>query len=284
MERKNSEPMDRRIRKKPEPKYTIFLLLKISLIILLIGTMFYTVQAGNRGVLMTFGKVDLNSKGEGLHMKIPLVQTVKKMEVKTQKYEADASSASKDLQIVSTKIAVNYHLLPERVPEIYQELGLGYNDRLTQPAVQEVVKAITATYTAEELITKRPQVKEDIKFALQERLNPRGIIVEDISLTEFDFSDSFNDAIEAKVTAEQEKLKAEMDLQRIKVESDQIIASAIGKAEAISIESKALRENPDILQMRAIEKWDGVLSLVASENVMPFIDLGNLQSKNEVAL
>ena len=274
MERKNSEPMDRRIRKKPEPKYTIFLLLKISLIILLIGTMFYTVQAGNRGVLMTFGKVDLNSKGEGLHMKIPLVQTVKKMEVKTQKYEADASSASKDLQIVSTKIAVNYHLLPERVPEIYQELGLGYNDRLTQPAVQEVVKAITATYTAEELITKRPQVKEDIKFALQERLNPRGIIVEDISLTEFDFSDSFNDAIEAKVTAEQEKLKAEMDLQRIKVESDQIIASAIGKAEAISIESKALRENPDILQMRAIEKWDGVLSLVASENVMPFIDLG----------
>jgi len=284
MERKNSEPMDRRIRKKPEPKYTIFLLLKISLIILLIGTMFYTVQAGNRGVLMTFGKVDLNSKGEGLHMKIPLVQTVKKMEVKTQKYEADASSASKDLQIVSTKIAVNYHLLPERVPEIYQELGLGYNDRLTQPAVQEVVKAITATYTAEELITKRPQVKEDIKFALQERLNPRGIIVEDISLTEFDFSDSFNDAIEAKVTAEQEKLKAEMDLQRIRVEAEQKVTIAQAEADSITIQSQALKANPDILQLRAIEKWDGVLSLVASENVMPFIDLGNLQSKNEVAL
>ncbi len=254
------------------PKRFVLIGFVIILGIILISTSFYTINAGNRGVLLTFGKPTMDAKIEGFHLKVPFIQTIKKMEVKTQKYEAQASSASKDLQIVSTSIAVNYHLLSEMVPEIYRDVGIGYNDRLTQPAVQEVVKAVTAQFTAEELITKRPDVKEKIKFELQERLNERGIIVEDISITNFDFSESFNSAIEAKVTAEQQKLKADRDLERIKVEAEQKITQAKAEAESIRIQSEALKSNSDILELRAIEKWDGILPKVTG-GAIPFINL-----------
>ena len=134
----------------------------LILLILIFGSI-YTVQAGYRGILLTFGKPDSVAKTEGIGFKIPIAQKVVKMAVQTQKYEADASAASKDMQVVSTKIAVNYHIVSERVPEIYTELSLAYQDRLIQPAVQEVVKASTAQFTAEELITRRPEVKDKIK-------------------------------------------------------------------------------------------------------------------------
>lgn len=238
----------------------IFGLITISILVLLFLSGFvYTIPAGERGVILTFGKPSMNAMSEGLHFKIPIAQSVIKIDVKTQKYETGASSASKDLQIVSTNIAVNYHLLPETTPELYRDVGKGYSNRLIQPAVQEVVKASTAQFTAEELITKRPQVKEEIKNLLIERLSNRGIIVEDISITDFQFSETFNNAIEAKVTAEQQKLKADRDLERIEVEAKQKVVSAQAEAESIRIQSQALKENPDVLELRWIEKWDGIM-------------------------
>lgn len=216
-----------------------------------------TVGAGERGILLQFGAVKDNILDEGLYFKIPLVQKVVKMDVKIKKDEVPASASSKDLQVVTSKIAINYHLDPDAVNKIWKEVGTDYNDRIIAPAIQEAVKATTAKFTAEELIIKRQVVKEQIKENLAKRLVKNYITVDELNIVAFDFSEAFNSAIEAKVTAEQLKLKAERDLQRIKIEADQKIAEADGKAKAIRTEAQALSENAKVVELRWIEKWDG---------------------------
>ena len=249
----------------------------------LIFSGFYTIKAGDRGVLLTFGKPNMNVMEEGLHFKIPLVQSIKKMDVKTQKYETDASSASKDLQIVSTKIAVNYHLTSSMIPNIYKDIGISYQDRIIQPAVQEVVKASTAQFTAEELITRRAEVKEKIKMLLQDRVNDRGIIIEEISITNFDFSQSFNDAIEAKVTAEQKAMEAKNKLEQIKYEAEQRITQSKAEAEAIRIQANAIQAQggKDYVQLQAIAKWNGEMPRYVGGNAIPFVNIPMITQGNE---
>lgn len=251
----------------------------ILILIVLFGS-FYIIPAGYRGVELTFGKASDVSIGEGLHFKMPIVQKIVKMDIKTQKYVADASASSKDLQIVSTNIAVNYNVVADTVPELYKTIGVGYEDRVIQPAVQEVVKATTARFTAEELITKRAEAREAIKVLLKERLDERGIRVEDISITNFDFSDSFNAAVEAKVTQEQQAQQAENKLKQVEFEAAQRIAQAQAEAEAIRIQAQAIQSQggSEYVQLQAIAKWDGsVPQIVMSSggtSAVPFINLG----------
>ncbi|MBU2472491.1 prohibitin family protein [Patescibacteria group bacterium] len=225
-------------------------------LILILGT-FGTVGAGERGILLQFGAVKDKVFNEGLYIKIPFIQKVVIMDVKIQKDEVPATASSKDLQIVTSRIALNYHLLPESVNKVWQEVGKNYNARIISPAIQESVKAETAKFTAEELITKREIVKEQIKANLAERLLKNFIIVDEFNIIDFDFSSAFNEAIESKVKAEQLKLKADRDLERIKIEAEQRVADAQGKAQAIQIEAQALRANAQIVELRWIEKWDG---------------------------
>ena len=138
------------------------------------------------------------------------------------------------------------------------------------------MKASTAKYTAEELITKREAVRDEIKAHLIEKLNPRGIIVDDFNIVNFEFSESFNQAIELKVTAEQSALAAKNKLEQIKFEADQQVAEARGKAEALRIEASALQSNPQILQLRALEKWDGKMPAVMGSGATPFVDVSSL--------
>ncbi len=228
----------------------------LIVLILLLGS-FGTVGAGERGILLQFGAVQDTVFGEGLYFKIPFMQTVVKMDVKIQKDEVAATASSKDLQVVTSRIALNYHLDPQNVNKVWQDVGSSYNIRIIAPAIQEAVKATTARFTAEELITKREEVKEEIKSNLSERLLERAIVVDEFNIIDFDFSASFNQAIEEKVTAEQLKLKAERDLERIVIEKQQQITQAEAKAQAILIEAQALRTNPTVVQLRWIEKWDG---------------------------
>jgi len=240
--------------------------------VILIFSVFGTVGAGERGVLLQFGAVQDRVLEEGLYFKIPFVQSVVKMDVRIQKDEINASAASKDLQIVTSRIALNYHIDPDAVNKIWQEVGKNYNIRIIAPSIQEAVKAESAKFTAEELIIKREEVKEQIKANLSTRLLERSIIVDEFNIIEFQFSQAFNEAIEAKVTAEQLKLKADRDLERIKIEADQKIADAVGKAEAIRIEAVALRQNPQVVELRWIEKWDGKVPLYWGE-ASPFIGI-----------
>jgi regulator of protease activity HflC (stomatin/prohibitin superfamily) len=169
------------------------------------------VDAGNRGVLLHWNAVDLTAPplDEGIHFVIPFQDDIVQLEVRTLKYDAETRSASKDLQTVETTVTVNYNPDKERVHILYKEIGLDYENRVIQPAIEETVKQVTANYNAEELITKRPLVKADIENAIRERLNQFNIVTTVISITDFEFSPLFASAIESKVEAEQKAKKAE---------------------------------------------------------------------------
>jgi regulator of protease activity HflC (stomatin/prohibitin superfamily) len=252
----------------------VLILIAVMAVVLCLMSSFYIVSAGERAVLLTFGKPDMQAMPEGLHSKIPFVQSVKIMDVKTLKYATKSEASSTDLQIVTTEIAVNYHVAPEKAPLIYKEVGFSYQDTIIQPAVQECVKACTAQFKAEELITKREIVKDKIDQMLRERMVPRGLVVESVAITHFDFSKNFNDAIEAKVTAEQNALAAKNKLEQVRYEAEQTIAKAKAEAEAIKIQAEAIQAQggKDYVQLKAVEKWDGKMPMYTG-GATPFIDL-----------
>jgi len=244
------------------------------------------VDAGNRGVLLHWNAVDLTAEplSEGLHFVMPFQDSVVQMEIRTLKFVKATSAASKDLQTVSTEITVNYHPAPNSVNILYQKVGLDYENRVITPTVEEVVKQVTANYNAEELITKRPQVKSDIEADISSRLQEFNITTEIVSITDFQFSALFAQAIESKVEAEQKAFKAENDLKRIEVEARQHeaqavgiaaanIAQANGEAEAINIINDALASNPEYLEWLKTQAWDGKLPLVVGEGGTPFISI-----------
>ncbi|KKM03641.1 hypothetical protein LCGC14_1772360 [marine sediment metagenome] len=242
------------------------------------------VDSGHRGVLLHWNAVDttIPPLDEGLHFVVPFQDQVVNMEVRTLLFVKGTSSASKDLQTVTTEVTVNYAPNPETINTLYKEVGLNYQNRIIAPAVEEVVKQVTANYNAEELITKRPLVKSDIETEITKRLNVYNIQTQVISITDFQFSDLFSRAIESKVEAEQKALQAENDLRRIQVEALQAeaqaqgrakanIAQANGEAEAIRVINQALAQNPNYLEWLKTQAWDGKLPLVVGEGGTPFI-------------
>jgi regulator of protease activity HflC (stomatin/prohibitin superfamily) len=238
---------------------------------------FATVPAGHRGVMTTFGSPGSEVLSEGIHFRIPLAQRMNLVNVSIQKGEGDGDAASRDLQTVHTRVALNYHVLPSGAISVFRDLGNEPGQRIILPAVQEAVKAVTARFTAEELIAKRTDVRDQIVAQLRERLGRHGIVVDEFSIVNFNFSKSFNDAIEAKTTAEQLKLKAERDLQRIEVEAKQRVAQARAEAESLAVQRQQV--TPELIRLRemenqrhAIDKWDGKLPNV-SGGAVPFINV-----------
>ncbi|MFT4523421.1 MAG: regulator of protease activity HflC (stomatin/prohibitin superfamily) [Bacteroidia bacterium] len=239
------------------------------------------VGAGERGIVLNFGAVQEVVLNEGIHFRIPFVQTVEIMDVRIQKVKTDAASSSSDLQDVDLSVALNYHIIPDKANLVYQTIGTSYKDRIIDPAIQEVIKAVSAKYTAEELITKRPAVSSEMRSALTTRLVASNIAVDAFSIINFSFSQTFTDAIEAKQTAEQNALKAKRDLDRIKVEAEQTIAAATAEAEALRLQKMNI--SPDLIELRkieanlkAIEKWNGILPSVTGSGAIPFIGVGDV--------
>jgi len=244
----------------------------------------YQVGAGERGIVQNFGAVQDVVLNEGIHFKIPVVQTVTSMDVKIQKILTDAVASSSDLQDVDLSVALNYHIIPDKANLVYQKIGLEFKERIIDPAIQEVMKAVSARYTAEELITKRPAVSSEMKEALKSRLLKSNIAVDAFSIINFSFSQTFTDAIEAKQTAEQNALKAKRDLDRIKVEAKQTVAAATAEAKALGLQKQNI--TPDLIELRkieanlkAIQKWNGILPNVTGSGAIPFIGVNDAQKK-----
>lgn len=232
--------------------------LMIAITLVLILAPFTIVGAGEVGVVTRVGAYT-RTMGPGMHWLTPLVEGVDKFDVQTQKEQVEASAASADLQTVNTTIAVNYNVDPQRVGDLYVRIGEDYKGKVIDPAIQEVVKAITAQYTAEELLTKRADVTTLIQTQLASRLLPSDIVVTSISITDFKFSDSFNAAIEAKVTAEQNALAAKNKLDQVQFEAQQTVATAKAQAEAIQIQAQAINSQggADYVALQKIKQWDG---------------------------
>lgn len=232
-----------------------------------------TVGAGERGVITTLGAVSDRILGEGLYFKFPFIQSVIKTDIRIQKEQVEASASSKDLQVVHSFVALNYNIMPEKVAKLFQTVGTDYKARIIDPALQESVKAGTARYNAEELITKREEVRETIKGIISEKLKSYGIRVDEFNIINFNFSKEFNDAVEMKVTAEQNALAAKNKLEQVKFEAEQKVAEAEGKAKAIRLEAAAINSNPQIVQLRAIEKWNGEVPTYWGGGALPMINI-----------
>lgn len=231
------------------------------------------VPAGHTGVQVHLGSVSEEVLSEGMHFVTPFVTQVVNMDNRVLKSEAESTSASKDLQNVSSTIAVNYRLQQDSAASVFRNIGRDYEVKIIQPAILESVKAVTAQFTAEELVTERQNVSDLMKENLAEKISPYGISVELFNIISFDFSDEFNAAIEAKQTAQQNALKAEQDLRRVQIEAQQEVEKAKAEAESYRLKNQEITE--DTLKMAWIEKWDGKLPAVADGEGM-ILDLSDL--------
>lgn len=242
--------------------YGIGTVLLIALVLML--SPFTVVGAGERAVITNLGVVDRVLE-PGIHWVTPVTESVNTFDVQTQKESTEAKSASKDLQDVSASIAVTYNVDPAGLKELYTTIGTEYARKIIDPSLQEGIKAATANYTAEELITKRAVVTEEIltnvKKGVLERTKGADLItVTAIAITDFSFSESFNQSIEAKVKAEQDALTAKNKLEQVKYEAAQTVASAQAQAEAIKIQASAINSQggADYVELQRINKWSGV--------------------------
>ncbi len=243
----------------------------VGLILFIILSPFTIVNAGHRGVVTNFGIVQEQVLDEGFHWVSPF-DSVKEVSVQRTKVEATASAASKDLQTVTTSVAVSYRLDTAYVRDLYQNVKGDFETQIVAQGIQDSVKAATALYTAEELITKRSEVSDAIALALTGKLAPYAFI-DDVSITNFEFSASFNEAIEAKVTAEQNALAAKNLLAQKEYEAQQILVTAKADAEAMSIKSAALSQSSNLVELEWVNKWNGVLPSTVMGDAIPMVNL-----------
>ena len=236
------------------------------------------VRAGHTGVVVTLGKVQSGVLQEGVHLKLPFVQEVVKIDNRIQKLEVETEAFSRDLQSVKTTLAINYRVDTAKSNSIYKNIGAAYESVLVVPAVNEVLKAITATYTAEESVTNRVLISEGLVTGLNEKLNNIGLYITDVNIIDFDFSDAFINAIEEKQVAQQQLLKAETEKQtaitNAQAEAEAIKIRAQAEAEANDVISKSLTEQ--IIENKKVEKWNGVLPKVTGTNGA-FVDIDGLE-------
>lgn len=260
------------------------------------------VESGNVGVVTTLGAVQPNALPEGFHLKKPFLDQVHQIDIRLTASNAQATAASKDLQSVRTQVTMQYSLNGALAPLIFQRIGTlkKVSASLVEPAIQECVKGVTAKFTAEELVTKRELVKQQIQDALGSFFNAtlrekgldNAIVIANLAITDFDFSPEFNRAIEAKVKAEQMALQAKNEkIMRVtqaeaSAEERKLSAGAEAfsteiqskaRADAITREALALKQSPEIIQLRSIEKWDGVLPRISGGGVVPFLNVGEIQ-------
>ncbi len=257
------------------------LIVLVVVILVLVSGMFYTIPAGYVGVVTRFGAVSRTVQ-PGFQTKIPLVENVITMDVRTQKDQVDAEAASSDLQQVTSTIAVNYNLDPMYAAAVYQNVGTDYQNILIAPAIQNIFKASTAQFTAEQLIDQREKVRAEAEDALKAQLGVYHVIVLNFNIVNFHFSDQFNQAIEAKQVAQQQVETAKQLLAKAQVDAQTTVAQAQGQADA----QKALKDtgalSPEYLQYIAITKWNGVLPSVIG-GASPFIDVSQFSNQPATA-
>lgn len=252
----------------------------VAAVIIVALNCFTIVEAGHTGVVVTLGKVNEGVLQEGMHAKLPFVQDVVKIDNRIVKLNVSTEAFSKDLQSVSTELAVNYRVDRDKSFSIYKNIGANYEAVLLEPAVNEVLKAITARYTAEESVTNRAMISEGLIDGLNEKLNSIGLYVTDVNIINFDFSDAFINAIEEKQIAQQQLLKAETDKQTAITNAQASAETVRIKAQAEAEANKTISESLTaiMLEYSKIEKWNGVLPTVMGGEASPIIDMNSMIS------
>lgn len=275
------------------PSATWKIALPVIIALIVLWSSFYTVGPGNRGIVVRLGAVQSGAVQPGAHLKIPFVDHVVEISVRVQKFQSRESSASKDLQDVTTTIAINFHLDPNAVDQLYKSVGSAeaVEQKILVPALSNAVKAVTAHYNAEDLVSERDQVRQGIETQVRASLNPYNVTIDAVNITNFSFSAEYSKAIENKQVAQQRALQANYELQKTKIDAQQQVVKAEAQAKATVLaaeaESKALElkrkaVTPELIMLDAVQKWDGKLPTVyggGSGGMMQLLDMKSLLKK-----
>lgn len=257
---------------KPVNRKLVITLVAVAVVIALAAAVvsgcFVIVNAGHTGVVVTLGKVNEDVLQEGLHFKTPFIQQVVMIDNRIVKLEVETEAFSKDLQTVNTTLAINYRVDTAKSFSIYKNIGANYESVLVVPAVNEVLKAITAQYTAEESVTNRALISDGLIKGLNEKLNNIGLYVTDVNIINFDFSEAFINAIEEKQVAQQKLLKAETEKQTAITNAEAEAETIRIKAEAEAAANATIRQSltGEVIEYKKVEKWDGKLPQVTGSN------------------
>lgn len=242
--------------------YIKITILSVLILIVLIASI-RIVPAGKTGVVVIMGKVTGENLSEGPHFVAPFVTSIKKINNRVIRTDVESESASKDLQTVQSLVSVNYKVQNDKSADLYKRVGMNYDEIIVRPAIQEVSKAVNAKFTAEELIAQRQSISDMMREQLEDKISEYGLVVEGFNILNFGFTEEFNKAIEAKQTAQQAALKAQQDLERVKVEAEQKVVQAEADAKAYALKNQEITEKT--LMQQYIEKWDGKLPSVVSD-------------------
>lgn len=253
----------------------IALPLVVVLLAVLAFSSYFTVDAGSVAVKLRFGKI-VDAYAEGLHFKLPFIDTVEKFSVRIKKDSFKTEAFSKDLQTVKLQLAINHRILPDTIISIYRNLGPDYTNTVLKPMVEEWTKAVLAKYSAEAVISNRVQVAKELDEILKSKMNEKQVIVSDIAITDFDFSPQFLKAVEEKQIAEQEAKRATNLVEKVKKEAEQKILQAEAEAKSLRLQREVVSDNLIKLrqveaQLKAIDKWDGRMPTYMAGDQMPFV-------------
>ena len=231
------------------------------------------VGVGERGVKVTLGQTSPVALEEGVHFVMPFISTVKKMNVKTVKSNIATMAQSKDIQQARIVYVVNYNLQPENAPKMWRTVGRDYVSVVVMPTVEGIVKDTIGKWNAQDIVANREKVASEVLFKLNEKLGPKYINVSDFQITEIQYSQAFEQAIESKVTAEQEALKAKNKTVQVQEEARQKIIASEAEAKSMAIRAQALTQNKNLVEYEAVQKWDGKLPQYMMGNSVPFVNL-----------
>ena len=238
------------------PKIVIFSIVGLFLFITLLCS-FKTIKSGEVGLKVRFGKIVDSKLTEGFNLKIPYVEKIVKVNIKTQKIELTTESSTKDMQTVQTILAVNFRVEKDQAVKLYKNVGNSYKDTILTPAIQESVKSAMSKYSAEEVITKRNEVSKECLKTLQEKVKKYGLSIQDFNIIDLSFSQAYKQAVEEKTIAEQKVLTAQQNLEKARVENEQKVAEAEATRKVNELLNQTITD--DILAKQFIEKWDGKL-------------------------
>lgn len=231
------------------------------------------VGVGERGVKVTLGKVSPESLGEGMHFIMPYVQKIAKMDVKTQKYTTQTHVYTKDIQQARISYVVNYNLVADSAFRMYQEVGMDYVSKVINPVLEGTIKDVIGKWNASDLVANREEATSDILLKLRDQLTSRYVNVTSFQIVDINYSEVFERAIESKVTAEQDALKAKNKTVQIQEEARQKVISAEAEAKSMSIRANALTQNKALVEYEAVQKWNGILPQYMMGNSVPFVNL-----------
>ena len=231
------------------------------------------VGVGERGVKVTLGQTSPVALEEGVHFVMPFISTVKKMNVKTVKANIATMAQSKDIQQARIVYVVNYNLQPENAPKMWRTVGRDYVSVVVMPTVEGIVKDTIGKWNAQDIVANREKVASEVLFKLNEKLGPKYINVSDFQITEIQYSQAFEQAIESKVTAEQEALKAKNKTVQVQEEARQKSIASEAEAKSMAIRAQALTQNKNLVEYEAVQKWDGKLPQYMMGNSVPFVHL-----------